>query len=254
MDLGLTNKVAVIGGSSDGLGKACALELAQAGANLVICGRRDEVLATAHKQVLAAGPGGCIAVQADLSEVDGQKTVIESAVKTFGGVDILITNTGGPPPGPFEAHDREAWDRAYALLLGSAVGLVRGVLPGMKEKRSGRIIAITSQAVKQPVDGLILSNALRAGVTGLCRTLANELGPHGITVNTVLPGFTNTDRLKTLLGGEENYGSVTGQIPLGRVGDPAEFAGVVAFLASDRASYVTGAAIPVDGGWCRGLL
>ncbi|MEO1150266.1 MAG: SDR family oxidoreductase [Pseudomonadota bacterium] len=254
MDLGLHNKVAVIGASSQGLGKACALAMAREGAHVVICGRTDDILTAAHDEIEEAGPGECIAVQADLADPHGQRAVIDSTIAEFGHADILVTNTGGPPPGIFEHHDPAAWDAAYRLLLASAVGMINGVLPGMKKNRWGRIIGITSQAVKQPVDNLILSNTMRAGVTGLLRSLANELGPDGITVNSVLPGYHDTDRLKALLGGEENYGAVTGDIPLGRVGDPAEFADMVTFLASDRASYVTGQAIAVDGGWINGLI
>jgi len=254
MELGLAGKIVIVGASSQGLGKACAMELAREGAHVVICGRTDETLAIAHDEIEEAGPGECIAVQADLADPHGQQAVVDSAIAEFGHVDILVTNTGGPPPGVFEAHDAKAWDDAYRLLLASAVGLINGVLPGMKKNRWGRIIGITSQAVKQPVDNLILSNTMRAGVTGLYRSLANELGKHGITVNTVLPGFHDTDRLKTLLGGPQNYGAVTGAVPLGRVGAPEEFANMVTFLASERASYITAQAIAVDGGWVKGLV
>jgi len=193
-------------------------------------------------------------VIADLATPEGQDAVLKAANNEFGKTDILVTNTGGPPPGPFESHDRQAWESAFHLLLGSAVALVNGVLPQMKAQKWGRIIAITSQAVKQPVSNLILSNSVRASVVGLCRTLANELGPHNITVNNVMPGFTSTERLKQLVGGEENFGAVTGDVPLGRVGSPEEFAAMVTFLASERASYITGVSVPVDGGWSKGLL
>lgn len=254
MDLGLNSKTAIIGASSQGLGKACALELAREGVDVVICGRTKETLDDTQKLIAESTSSKVVAVVADLATRHGQDLVLEEALNHFGSVDILVTNTGGPPPGPFESHDRAAWDAAYELLLASTVAMINGVLPGMKEKGWGRIIAITSQAVKQPVANLILSNAVRASVVGLCRTLANELGPHGITVNNVMPGFTNTDRLKKLVGGEENYGAISGDIPLGRVGEPVEFAAMVTFLASKRASYITGTSIPVDGGWVKGLL
>ncbi|MEL6789058.1 MAG: SDR family oxidoreductase [Pseudomonadota bacterium] len=254
MDLGLTDKVAIIGASSQGLGKACAMAMAREGANVVICGRTDDVLTAAHDEIEEVGPGECIAVQADLCDPHGQRAVIDSTIAEFGHADILVTNTGGPPTGPFDDHHTDDWDAAYRLILASAVGMINGVLPGMKKNRWGRIIAITSQAVKQPVDRLILSNTMRAGVTGLIRSLANELGPHAITANSVLPGYHDTARLQALLGGAENYDSVTGDIPLGRVGDPAEFADMVTFLASERARYITGQAIAVDGGWIKGLL
>jgi len=254
MDLGLEGKTAIVVGSSGGLGRACALELAREGASVILCGRRTDALEAARAEIAALGRGACHAVEADLATGEGRAAVLAAAQDRFGSTDILVTNTGGPPPGPFESHDLAAWEDAYRLLLESAVGLVQGVVPAMKTQGWGRIIGITSQAVRQPVDNLILSNTMRAGVTGLFKTLANELGPHGITVNTVLPGFHDTDRLKALLGGTENYGAVTGDVPLRRVGQPAEFAAMVTFLASDRASYITGTAIPVDGGWVRGLL
>lgn len=254
MDLGLAGKNALIGASSQGLGFACAMELAREGVNVLICGRSEGPLKEAHAAIDAAGPGKVVSVVADLSEEDGQQMVLQAAHKGLGTVDILITNTGGPPPGPFESHEPEAWDAAYRLLLKSAVALINGVLPDMKAQKWGRIIAITSQAVKQPVDGLILSNSVRASVVGLCRTLANELGPHNITVNNLMPGFTRTERLKKLTGGSGDFSHFEKDIPLGRVGEPEEFAGAAAFLASERASYITGVSIPVDGGWIRGLL
>lgn len=254
MDLQLNGKNAIIGASSEGLGKACALELAREGCNLVICGRREEVLHAAAKEVEAAGPGKLITVLADLATMEGQNAVLSAAHDNLGTVDILITNTGGPPPGIFESHDPSAWDSAYQLLLASAVAMINGVLPGMKDQNWGRIIAITSMAVKQPANMLILSNTMRAGVTGLCRSLANELGPHNITVNSVLPGFTRTQRLISLFPGDEKFSAVSDQIPMGRVGEPEEFAAMVAFLASQRASYITGTSIPVDGGAIKSLL
>ncbi len=253
MDFGLKDKSAIIGASSQGLGKACALELAKEGANVVICGRTKETLEVAHREIDAAGDGSVVSVIADLGQPIGQQAVLDSAIQAFGTIDILITNTGGPPPGPFESHDRQAWDNAYQLLLTSAVAMINGVLPGMKAQKSGRIIAITSQAVKQPVAGLILSNSVRASVVGLCRTLANELGPHNITVNNVMPGFTRTERLRSLAGGD-NFDNFTSEIPLGRVGEPEEFAAMVAFLASNRAGYISGVSVAVDGGWMKGLL
>ncbi len=254
MDLAINGKNAIIGASNGGLGKACALELAKEGANVLICGRTKETLEIAHQEIDKAGTGTVTSVVADLATKDGQKSVLEAASKAFSVVDILVTNTGGPPPGKFEDHDSQAWDNAYQLLLASAVALINGVLPGMKAQQSGRIIAITSQAVKQPVANLILSNSVRASVVGLCRTLANELGPFNITVNNVMPGFTRTDRLKSLVGGGDDFSMLTGDVPLGRVGEPDEFAAMVTFLASARASYITGVSIPVDGGWIKSLV
>ncbi len=254
MDFGLDGKNAIIGASSKGLGKASALELAKEGVNVVLCGRNAEPLKAAHEEIDAAGPGDVISVVADLSEEAGQRAVIDAALTKFGTIDILVTNTGGPPPGRFEDHDAAAWENAYRLLLASAVGMINGVLPGMKAQKWGRIIAITSQAVKQPVANLVLSNSVRASVVGLCRTLANELGPDNITVNNVMPGFTRTERLTKLTGGSNDFSAFERDIPLGRVGEPDEFAAMIAFLASNRASYITGVSVPVDGGWIKALM
>lgn len=253
MDFGIEGQSAIIGASSQGLGKACARELAREGVNTVICGRTPETLSAAHNEIDAIGPAKVVSVVADLATPEGQQAVLKAALDAFGTIDILVTNTGGPPPGNFEDHDGAAWDNAYQLLLKSAVALINGVLPGMKAQKSGRIIAITSQAVKEPVAKLILSNAVRASVVGLCKTLANELGPHNITVNNVMPGFTRTDRLKKLVGGG-SFEALAAKVPLGRVGEPQEFAAMVTFLASARASFITGISVPVDGGVIRGLI
>jgi 3-oxoacyl-[acyl-carrier protein] reductase len=262
MDLGLRGKVALVTGASRGLGRAVADALAAEGTDLVISARSAYDLEPVRAELTRAGVR-VAAVAGDLATDDGPAAVAAGALAAFGRVDILIANSGGPPAGPFEAHDRAAWRAAMAGNFESAVELTRAVLPGMKERRWGRIIAITSIAAKQPVDGLILSNASRAAVTGFARTLANEVGAHGITVNTVLPGYTRTQRVEQLAaklaaaqGGQpaDVFGRWASEIPLGRIGEPAEFAAMVAFLASERASYVTGAAIPIDGGWIRSLL
>ncbi len=169
-------------------------------------------------------------------------------------MDILVTNSGGPPAGKFEAFNDDDWDKAVQQLLGSAVGLIKGFLPGMKERKWGRIIAITSISVKQPVNNLILSNAVRTSVVGLMKTLAAEVGEYNITVNNVLPGYTKTARLTKLIEGNPAVASVTSEIPLGRFGKPEEFAAAVTFLASERAGYITGVSLPVDGGWIKGML
>jgi 3-oxoacyl-[acyl-carrier protein] reductase len=204
-----------------------------------------------------------VAVPADLSNPDDIDRLMETAVTEFGKVDILVTNTGGPPPGPFESHSVEAWSRAVTQNLDSVLNLTRAVLPGMKEAEWGRIINITSVAVKQPINGLILSNAVRAAVTGFAKTLANEVASFGITVNNVMPGYTKTERLNDLAENitetqgitvEEAFANWEAQNPMGRIGEPREFAALVTFLASTRASYITGTSIPVDGGFIQALL
>ncbi len=263
MKLGLEGKVALVAAASRGLGRAVAEELAHEGAHLVLCARGSEALHETADSIRAATGVTVIEVVADLSEPDGVARVTQRALEQFGRVDVLVTNAGGPPAGPFEAHSAEAWAAAVQQNLLSVVELTRAVLPGMKERRWGRIINITSIAVKQPVDNLMLSNSVRAAVTGFARTLANEVAPFGITVNNVMPGYTRTQRVEELAEKNASLRGTTpaaersaweGQIPMGRLGEPTEFAAMVAFLASERASYTTGASIPVDGGWIRGLL
>lgn len=262
MDLGIDGRVAIVGGASRGLGRAVADELATERVQLVLCARGEEALRKAAAEIEARHGVDVAAVAADLSEADGVEAVASAAMERFGRVDILVTNTGGPPAGPFEAHSAEVWRHAVSQNLESVLGLVRSVLPGMKERGWGRIVNITSVAVKQPVDGLILSNSIRAAVTGFARTLANEVAPLGVTVNNVLPGYTRTERLDDLARSnaeargtsvEEAFRQWDREIPMGRLGEPAELAAVVAFLCSERAAYVTGTSIQVDGGWVRGL-
>ncbi|MEO5511760.1 MAG: SDR family oxidoreductase [Longimicrobiales bacterium] len=263
MDLGIRGRVAFVGGSSSGLGLAVARELAAEGANVVLVARRGDVITREAEAIAALHSVRVLPVMADLSDAASARDAVARVLDEFGGVDILVNNTGGPPAGAFEVHDDEAWLRAYHLLLRSALILTRAFLPGMKERRWGRVINITSIAVKQPVDTLILSNSMRAAVTGFARTLANEVGSFGITVNNVMPGYTRTDRLASLAAGiaergghdvADAYAKWEREIPMGRVGEPPEFAALVAFLASDRASYITGTSVPVDGGWIRSLL
>jgi 3-oxoacyl-[acyl-carrier protein] reductase len=263
MDLGLAGKVALVAGSSQGLGRAIAEELGAEGAALALVARNEASLRSVREGIMAASAVRVTVEVADLSKSEDVRRVVESTLRQHGRIDVLVTNTGGPPPGPFETHDAAAWRAAVDLLLTSSVELVRAVLPGMKERRSGRILNVTSIAVKQPVDALILSNAIRAAVTGMARTLANEVAPFGITVNNLMPGYTRTQRLVDLaeanaraqgLTVEAVTARWTSQIPAGRLGEPRELAALAAFLASDRAAYITGQSIAVDGGWIRGLL
>ena len=263
MDLGLKNKVALVAAGSRGLGRAVAEELAAEGASLLLCARDAQTLAETAAAIAESSGAHVLAVPADVTVIDDIKRLVEAGVERFGQIDILVTNAGGPPAGTFDKLTREQWDEAIKLTLLSAVELARQVLPGMKKRRWGRIINITSIAVKQPVDGLLLSNSLRAGLTGFARTLANEVAPDGITVNNVLPGYTRTERLEHLvefmaekqgISVEDFRGTWEKEIPMGRLGDPRELAATVAFLASERASYITGTSIQVDGGWIRSLL
>jgi 3-oxoacyl-[acyl-carrier protein] reductase len=261
MDLGLNGKVALVAGSSRGLGRAVAEAFAEEGMRLVLCARGEAALREAESALRARG-AEVAAVPADLAEPGAAQRVVDAALAEFGRIDVLLTNAGGPPAGPFESHAPEAWQRAFALTLESVLDLTRAVLPGMKERRWGRILNVTSIAVKQPVDNLILSNSLRAAVTGFARTLANEVAPWGITVNNLLPGYTRTERLDDLADAnartrgttpEEERARWEREIPMGRLGEPHEFAALAAFLASERAAYITGTSIPVDGGWVRAL-
>ena len=263
MDLGIRGRVALVAASSRGLGRAVAEELATEGCDLIMCARGADALHEAAAAIRASSSVRIAAIPGDLSEPRDVEMVLERGAREIGAVDILVTNTGGPPAGPFEQHSPEAWAAAVRQNLDSVVNLVRGVLSGMKERRWGRIINVTSIAAKQPVDGLILSNSVRAAVTGLARTLANEVAPFGVTVNNVLPGYTRTQRVDELAkrratqsgtSVEEAVAVWEREIPMGRLGDPREFAAAVAFLASDRASYITGTSLPVDGGWIRSLL
>lgn len=254
MDLGLNQKVAFVAASSRGLGKSVALELAKEGAHVIINGRNKEALEQTHQEIDAIGAGKVLALLGDLSIPSERKAVVDQTLQSFPNIDIVVTNTGGPPSGKFETLTQEDWDNTYQLLLASAVSLIQSFLPSMKQQPWGRIISITSQAVKQPVENLILSNSVRASVVGLIKTLASELGEYNITANNVMPGYTNTDRLKSLIETNPSFAHAVNEIPLKRFGNPEEFAAAVTFLASARASYITGTSIAVDGGWIKNIL
>jgi 3-oxoacyl-[acyl-carrier protein] reductase len=259
MDLGLAGKTALVTASSKGMGRACALGLAAEGCRVVMCARTERDVMAAADDVRRRTGAEVVAVAADVTRADHVTSLVTRARDAFGDVDVLVANAGGPPRGVFDELTDEQWYGAFDVSLLSVVRLIREVLPGMRRRRWGRIITIQSSSVKQPIPGLDLSNAIRPGAAGLMKTLANDLGRDNVLVNTVCPGRILTDRL---LGGARGAGlspeayalQVGADVPLGRVGTPEEFANVVVFLASERASYVTGVALQVDGGLIRGLL
>lgn len=248
MDLGLQGRRAAIAGASSGLGLATARALAAEGVRVAICGRdRDRI-----EQAAASIAGDAVAIVADMSEIDGPGAFVEQAVAALGGVDILVANAGGPPPGNFESTPYEAYPTALQLNLLSTVALCQAAVPPMQERGWGRVVAITSISVRQPIAGLILSNTARAGVTGFLKTLAGEVAGDGVTVNSVLPGSHDTDRLRTLHGGDLRGAAAA--TPVGAVGRPEDFGAVATFLCSDQARFITGSAIAVDGGANQALL
>ncbi|MEJ2204589.1 MAG: SDR family oxidoreductase [Gemmatimonadota bacterium] len=263
MDLGLEGRAALVCGASQGLGRAIAQALAEEGARVVVNSRSLEKLTEVARRI-AESTGAEVAVApGDLSDSRTVREVVAGARSACGPLDILVTNIGGPPSGPFEDHTEEVWRQAIAQNFESVVNLVRAVLPAMKERGWGRIVNVTSITVKQPVDGLILSNAIRAGVTGFAKTVSNEAAPFGVTVNNVVPGFTRTERLVDLAEASagrsgtsvtEVYEGWEREIPMGRLGEPEELAALTAFLCSERAAYITGQSVVVDGGWIKGLL
>lgn len=262
MDLGLKGKVAFVAAASRGLGRAVAEEFAAEGASLILCSRNLETISRAADEISKTSGAQVLGVAADVSRAEDVARAVRSGVEKFGRIDILVTNAGGPPAGRFEDLSPEAWEAATRLTLNSVLALTRAVLPGMKERRWGRILNVTSITVKQPVDNLMLSNSLRAAVTGFARTLATEVATHGITVNNILPGYTRTERVEELakaIAAKEGISEAEArarwesEIPMKRLGEPREFAALAAFLVSERASYITGTSIPVDGGWIRSL-
>lgn len=252
MDLGIQNKVALVLASSKGLGKAVAIELAKEGARVIICGTDTKALAATEAEIQTISPGNVVSFVCDITDEAQRKHLVEQSVNAFGGIEILVTNTGGPAAGNFEQFNLEDWKQLYNLLFLSAVDVIQQVLPGMKKKKWGRILTITSITVKQPVDNLISSNAVRTSLLGLAKSLSNEVAPFGITVNNLLPGYTNTDRLAHLIEKNPNVNQVKETIPMKRFGTTVEFAAAAAFLVSERASYITGQSLAVDGGWIKG--
>jgi 3-oxoacyl-[acyl-carrier protein] reductase len=259
----LQGKAALVCAASKGLGRASALALAARGASVVICARHEAPLQEAAADIGGRTGQRVVPIVADVSKLEDARTLADRAAETLGGLDILVTNTGGPPSGPFAAFDDGAWQAAIDSLLLSVVRLSRGAIPHMRARGGGRMIHVTSISVKQPIEGLVLSNALRAAVTGLAKTLALELAPDNILVNCVAPGYTRTDRVVELADAAAAREGVAAdvvqrrteeKIPLGRMGTPDEFGAAIAFLASPEASYITGTTLQVDGGFIRSLL
>jgi 3-oxoacyl-[acyl-carrier protein] reductase len=257
VDLGLSGKVALVGASSKGLGKASALALAREGARVTICARTEADLQAAATEIRDETHGEVLAVAADLASAQGVKTVVSATVERFGGVDVLVANSGGPPRGALTDLTDEDWRAAFELVTLNFVRFVREATPYMREKRWGRIVGIQSSSVKEPVPYLDLSNGLRPGIAGLMKAMTPDLAKDGITVNLVLPGMFLTSRIHPALGArtaevdkmiQEQLAPLAATIPLGRLGEPAELGHLVAFLASEQASYITGAVYQVDGG------
>ncbi len=263
MDLGLKDKVAVVAGGSMGLGKAVALELSREGAKIAIGALDDPELPKAAEEIKKETLGEVIAIPVDVTIPEQAKNFVRKAIEHYGTIDILVNNAGGPPAATFLDIDDDLWVFGFKLNLMSTILMTREAVPVMKEKRWGRIINMTSVAVKQPIDGLILSNTMRSGVVGMAKTLSNELAPYNVTVNNVCPGYTMTDRVKKLAEVTAEKEGTTPEeiikrwestIPMGRLGTPQEFANLVTFLASERSSYITGASIQIDGGYYKGIM
>jgi len=263
MELGLKGRVAIVAAASSGLGRAVATELSKEGAKVAICARTVATLERTADDIRKLTGGEVFARALDVRSEEEVGRFVGEVEAHFGRVDICVTNSGGPPSKLFADTRTEEWRSAIDLLLLSTVHFAKETLPRMQKHGWGRFITITSYTVKQPVDGLLLSNSVRPAVTGLAKTLANEYGKYGITVNNVCPGYTATDRLSELSEAVAARNKVSvddvvegwkKQIPAGRLGKPEEFAAVVTFLASERASYVNGTSIAIDGGIVRGLL
>jgi len=248
MDLGLTGRRAAVAAASRGLGFAVADALAREGVRVAVCGRDRGRIDDAAARLV----GDAVALVADVSDPAGAEGFAREAAAALGGVDILVTNAGGPPPGTFASTPLEAYGPALDLNLLSVVAMCRAAVPAMRERGFGRVVAITSLAVRQPYAQLILSNTARAGVTGFLKTLAREVAADGVTVNSLQPGSHGTERLKELYGG--SLDDAAAEVPAGFVGSPEDFGAVAAFLCSEHARFITGAAIPVDGGEYAGLL
>ena len=261
MNLGINGKVALVLAASKGLGRASAAALAAEGVQVAIGSRNKQTLAKTAQELQQASGSRVLALPTDVTKEEELEATVAATVQEFGRIDILVNNAGGPPAGTFEMLGDAQWQAAFEQNLLSVVRCIRLVLPHMRRQQSGRIINIVSSSVKQPIDGLLLSNALRLGVVGLAKTLSIELAPNNITVNNVCPGRILTDRMRELPGVKakraqgmseaEALHDLTKDIPLGRLGQPEELGALVTFLASQQAGYITGTTIQIDGGLIR---
>lgn len=251
MELGIRDRRAVVAGSSAGLGLAAARALAAEGVKVTICGRDPERLAAAE-QTLRGDGAEVLAVVADVSSPTGAATLVDQAREHFGGVDILVANAGGPPPGTFATTTIDAYRQALELSLMSTVSLCQATVPAMQDAGWGRVVAITSIGARQPIGRLMASSTARAGVTGFLKVLATEVAPDGVTVNSVQPGLHATERLAHL--DDAALDALRADVPAGSVGDPSDLGSVIAFLCSEQARFITGVGLAVDGGASRGLL
>jgi len=262
MDLGLKGLKALLTGASKGLGYATALELSREGALVTINSRDGERLEKASQRIREQTGGAVSWIAGDLGEADAPERIVAQAVQALGGLDLLVTNAGGPPPGNFDAFDDAAWQKAIDLSLLSHVRLIRAALPHLRGSAAASVLTVTSLSVKQPIADLILSNSVRSATIGLTKSLALELGGAGIRFNSILPSWTQTERVETLMANRANSRGTTIEEELqrqsrdsvlGRMGQPEEFARVAAFLLSPAASYLTGVMLAVDGGMYKGI-
>ena len=260
MDLSIKGKNAIVCASSQGLGKSAAVDLAKEGVNLAICSRNKDKINLVKEEIEQTSDVKVVAIEADLSSEKDISALFQEAKKELKTIDILINNNGGPPPSTFEELTDEDWQKTFNSTMMSAIRLSKLVLPDMKKNKWGRIINISSVSVKTPVNGLFLSNSIRMGVLGWAKALSDEVAPHGITVNSVCPGTTKTERIEQILNAQsESSGkdkseieeAMANSIPMLRIGEASDLSALITFLSSEKASYMTGLAVQVDGGSAR---